>query len=71
MLILRKPNDASKYICVDNFHLNLYLQKRGYHPRYKDGSLFYYSKSKEIEKEIKIYSILEKESEVSEFGKNL
>ena len=36
MLILHKPNDASKYICVDNFHLNLYLQKQGYHPRYKD-----------------------------------
>ena len=62
-----KPNHNRKF----NFHLNLYLQKQGYHPRYKDGSLFYYSKSKEIEKEIKIYSILEKESEVSEFGKNL
>lgn len=71
MLILRKPDDASKYICIDNFNLNLYLQKQGYHPRYKYDNLFYYSKNEKIEKEIKIYSILEKESEVSKFGKNL
>ena len=71
MLILAKPHDTSKYISVDDFHLNLYLLKRGYHPKYRYDNLFYYNKNKNIEREIKVYNVLDKESEGSGLEKNL
>lgn len=71
MLILRKPKDVSKYICIDDFGLNLYLQKKDYHPRYYYDGLFYYSIAEQLQQDIELYSILKKESEVSEFGESL
>lgn len=71
MLIIRKPRDTSKYIHIDDFHLNLYLQRKAYHPRYYDGKFYYYDKTEQLQKDIALYSILQKESEVSEFGKSL
>jgi hypothetical protein len=71
MLIIRKPKDISKYIYINDFHLNFYLQRKDYHPRYYDGDFYYYDKTEQLQTEIMIYNTIQKESEVSEFGKNL
>ena len=65
MLIIRKPRDVSKYININDFHLNLYLQKKDYHPRYYDGKFDYYDKTEQLQKDIAIYNTIQKESEVN------
>ena len=65
MLIIRKPRDVSKYININDFYLNLYLQKKDYHPKYYDGKFYYYDKTEQLQKDIAIYNTIQKESEVN------
>lgn len=71
MVLIRKPENEDKYKVVKDFHLSLWLQRNGFHPRYMYDGVYYYYKDKEVEDAIKIYKAMQYESEVSEFGEDI
>lgn len=71
MLLLQKPTDVSKYICIKSLDLTLYLQKKGYHPRYYYDGCHYYDETEQLKDDIILYNVKQNESEVSKFGKSL
>lgn len=71
MLSLREPIDKKKYIAVTDFELNFWLQRNNFHPRYMYENIYYYYKGKKIQHAIKVYEMIQRESEVSKFGKDI
>ena len=60
MLLLQKPNDYYMYFGTNDNHLNLFLQQQGNCPKYFYDEYYYYVKTKQLKRDIILYSIMQK-----------
>lgn len=60
MLLLQKPNDVYMYFGTNDNSLNLFLQQQGNCPKYFYNEHYYYVKTKQLKRDIILYSIMQK-----------
>ena len=60
MLLRQKPYDCKHYIVIDDIQLNSLLQLMNFCPKYFYDEYYYYVKTKQLKRDIILYSIMQK-----------
>ena len=57
MLFRQKPKKLDDLVIVRDGDLNIFLQAKGFHPRYLFERVYYYIKSEQLEKNIQEWEV--------------